>query len=377
MSAEPAARGSHALNDIANSRRIRVGIIGTGMVSHYHVRALKTLPNTSLTALCDWNLTRASAVQEAYRIPNVFPSVAAMARGGPLDVVHVSVPPPMHAATAIDCLNNGWHVFVEKPLALTVEECQAVDLAARRAGRWVGVNHNVTFIPAYLRLIRDVQARTLGRLEHVYVCSNLSLRQWISGRRDYWYLARPQNILFEVGPHPLSMIVRLLGPVKTARTLAADERILENGSRFFDSWQVALTCERGTAQWYLSLGRDFPNEWLCVEGQDGCATVDLLRNLYTVSSKTRWQNPFNDALTAWRRSQAYFIGGVQSTAKFIVRTIEGRGVSDTFSISMRDSVTAFYKAITRAVEPPVGIVEGTAVTEACRSIANSAGLDGG
>ena len=172
------------------------------------------------------------------------------------------------------------------------------------------------------------------------------------------------------------MIVRLLGPVKAACTLLADERILKNGSRFFDTWQIALTCERGTAQWYFTVGRDFPNEWMCVEGQDGCATVDLLRNLYLVNNKTRWLKPVDDVVTAWSRSQAYLWGGVHNAGNYLWSALGGRCGPDTFSMSIRDSISSFYNAITRNMEPPVGLVEGTAVIAACRVVFEAAGLEG-
>jgi predicted dehydrogenase len=350
---------------------VRVGIVGAGIIARFHAQALKKLPGVTLEAVCDRDRTRAATLQQAFRIPNLFTSVADMSHGVALDAVHVLVPPPAHASTAVDCLDNGWHALVEKPFATTPEECRTIENAALRAGRFVGVNHNLTFLPSFLRLISDIRARKLGRIENVYVCCNMPMPQLSTGQTGQWMFAETGNIILELGPHPLSAIVRLMGPVESVRTVVSGKRTLRNGSTFFDTWQMLFTCERGPAQCYFSVGGNFVDCSVYVTGQDGSAIVDLMRNTYVFSTKSRFVPPVDTFVDAMRRSRSLFADGFRNVFTFAGGMLGLNVSSDVFSVGMRNSVVAFHEAISRGAEPPAGIAEATAVIQACQAVIDS------
>jgi 2-alkyl-3-oxoalkanoate reductase len=353
------------------SQPIRVGIVGAGFIARFHAQALKKLPGVTLEAVCDRDQTRAATLQQAFRIPRLFTSIAAMSRGVVLDAVHVLVPPAAHANTAMDCLDKGWHVLVEKPFATTPEECRDIEDAALRAGRFVGVNHNLTFLPSFLGLISDIRSRRLGRIENVFVCWNMPLPPLATGQTGHWMFAELGNIILELGPHPLSAIVRLMGPPESAKTVLSDKRTLRNGSAFFATWQMLFVCERGPAQCYFSVGGNFLDCFVHVVGQDGSATVDLIRNTYVFSTKTRFVSPVDSFVDAMRRSRSLFADGFHNIST-CARGVLGLNVSsDVFSVGMRNSIVAFHEAISRGGEPPAGIVEGTTVIRACHAVIDS------
>jgi predicted dehydrogenase len=355
-----------------SSTLIRVGLVGAGAIAQFHVRALKNLSGVKLVAVCDPDYHKAIALQQSAAI-QAFDSIDGMCKAVALDAVHVLVPPDAHAATSVECLNRGWHVLVEKPLATTVEECLEIEAVAARAGRFVGVNHNTTFLPCFLQLIQDIQARKLGAIENVQVCTNVALPQLAAGQHGYWFFASPGNILLELGSHPLSAIIRLIGPVDAVRTLVSGRVVLNNGSEFFDTWQMLLSCQRAAAQWYFSVGRNLPHECIHVVGQDGAAVVDLLRNTYTFSNRTRFVGAVDNLVDAWRRSCSYLGGGLHNVTGYAVGFLGIKDTSDIFSVGMRKSIAAFHDAIRRNEKPPVGITESTAVIHACQQIMAAAG----
>src|SRR3712207_7296391 len=106
--------------------------------------------------------------------------------------------------------------------------------------------------PLYRRLLRDVAGRRLGAVEHIVSFNNLPLPQLTGGDHDHWMFRRPENVLLELGPHPLSQVCGLLGPVRRAATITTGVRPLRTGQTFRDAWQISLECERGTAQVFLS-----------------------------------------------------------------------------------------------------------------------------
>lgn len=350
---------------------IRVGLIGAGVIARFHAQALRNLPGVTLTAVCDRDRNRAVALQQAFGIPQVFDSVAQMSKSATLDAVHVLLPPTAHAAMAVDSLERGWHVFVEKPFATSVQQCRQVEAAALRAGRHVGVNHNCTFLPAFLRLIDDIRGRRLGYIESVHACFNMPMPQLAAGQHWHWMFAEPGNIVLEIGPHPLSTIVRLMGPVKAANTVVSGQRILKNGSTFFDGWYSVLTCDRGVAQCSFSVGGGFSDGWVYVVGQDGSAMVDLLRNTYSFSTKSRFAKPVEDFVGSLQRSRAFFAYGCRNICNFAAGMLSLSVTNDPFSVGMRNSIVAFHDAIGRGTEPPAGIAEASAVIEACETLIGS------
>src|SRR5713226_8781082 len=113
----------------AAERQFRVGLVGAGYVSEFHIRALRRLPGVRMIGITDLLEERAHAVAARFGIA-AYPSLEAIAETG-LDVVHVLTPPASHTTVALDALRRGCHVLVEKPLATSVEECDR--LAAESA----------------------------------------------------------------------------------------------------------------------------------------------------------------------------------------------------------------------------------------------------
>ena len=124
----------------------RVGIVGAGHVSAYHVRALQSLENVEIVGITDLDLIRGTKVASDFEIP-FFKTTQEMYSAKP-DVVHVLTPPSSHYALAIGALEMGCHVFVEKPMAVSEEECDLMIKKAASVQRVLSVDHSARFGPA-------------------------------------------------------------------------------------------------------------------------------------------------------------------------------------------------------------------------------------
>ena len=119
--------------------RVRFAVVGYGHIGKRHAALIQAHPGAELVAICDPTATPAAddAVVTAYR------TLAELLVAGDFDVACICTPNGLHASQAIACLDRKHHVLIEKPLALTVTDCDAIIAAGRRNGRHVfGVMQN-------------------------------------------------------------------------------------------------------------------------------------------------------------------------------------------------------------------------------------------
>lgn len=113
--------------------------------------------------------------------------------------VAIATPAEFHARLALQALEAGKHVFVEKPLALTVEDAERLIECAAEADRVLMVGHLLRYHPAFLRLQELVRSGRLGRLQYLY-----------SNRLNLGKIRREENVVWSFAPHDISMILALV-----------------------------------------------------------------------------------------------------------------------------------------------------------------------
>jgi len=123
---------------------MRAAVIGVGHLGKHHARILASLPGVSLAGVVDINRERAAQIASQYNT-QAFDTVEEI---GKLDLAVIAVPTISHAAIALPLIESGVHTLVEKPVAQTVIEADALIAAARRKGVVLAVGHSERFNPA-------------------------------------------------------------------------------------------------------------------------------------------------------------------------------------------------------------------------------------
>ena len=326
----------------ATRPRLKAAIVGAGYIAPYHLEVLRHLGRVDVVGACDPDRSRLDEFCKQWQIPIAATSLGDLLERCRPDVVHVLVPPPFHFDVGRSALEAGLHVLLEKPMAVSSDECAALIELARARQLRVGVNHNAVFHPAFQRLITDASARKLGRLQHVVSTNNLPLAQLDSGEHTHWMFREPANILLEQAIHPLSQICHLLGNVREAAVIRSGERTLGTGTTFYSAWQMALTCERGTAQLFLAFGGSFPTSVVQVVGQDATARLDLLNNTYVLDRATKYLKPVDQALRSVAEGGRVAMAGGVGILNYALSTLGVRKRTDPYYASMLKSIEAFY-----------------------------------
>jgi predicted dehydrogenase len=153
--------------------RLRVGVVGGGLVAqamHLHYLAAHR-DLFELAALAEPSATVREALGERYAIPGLYADVRGLLDADGLDALVVSSPAGTHAEAVLAALDAGLHVFVEKPICITLADADAIIAARDRAGRVVQVGTMKRFDPAYERMLEELP-ETAAELRYVSVVVN-------------------------------------------------------------------------------------------------------------------------------------------------------------------------------------------------------------
>jgi predicted dehydrogenase/nucleoside-diphosphate-sugar epimerase len=337
------------MQDLASSstKPIRVGLAGAGYVSTYHARALRSLKHVQIVGVADPDVARARQLAAHFSIPAVYPSLAKMASAQP-DVIHILTPPSSHCQLTIEALRMGCHVFVEKPMAETAEECDQMIAAARMAGRILSVNHSARMDPIVLKALDLVRSGACGDILAVDFFRGSDYPPYAGGPvpAPYRVGAYPFQ---DLGVHGLYLLEAFLG-----RILNLDVRYSSSGREpnlLFDEWRALAACEKGTGQMYLSWSaRPMRNE-IVIQGTRGSIHVDCF--LQTCVVRKRLPAPRFIGLVAG--ALAASASTLVSVPWNVLRFATGKLLS---SPGIHTSIQAFYDSLGVGAPPPVTADEG-------------------
>jgi predicted dehydrogenase len=179
--------------------RIRVGVIGAGLMGYWHAYTAGRL-GASLKAVADVDLGRATALAARYSGAQATVRPEGVLRPDLVDVVHICSPMQTHMELVQLAIDSGIHVLVEKPMTANAEECRALYTAAVRAGILVCPVHQIGFQNGVTQAMDAINR--LGPLSRITfdVCS--------AGATNLAASAL-DCVVSDILPHPLSMLLRL------------------------------------------------------------------------------------------------------------------------------------------------------------------------
>jgi len=193
---------------------LETAIIGPGKVAHNHAQALATLPQSNFVAVYGRNRVKADAFAVQHNIA-AYTNVAEMVEQSNVDVVIICTPHPAHAEPAIAAMQAGAHVLIEKPLASTLEDCDAMINAAKAAGVKLGVVSQRRFYKPAQRVKAAIDA---GKIGHA-VMGTVVMLGWRDEKYyalDPWrgtWQAEGGGVLVNQSPHQLDLLQWFMGPI--------------------------------------------------------------------------------------------------------------------------------------------------------------------
>jgi predicted dehydrogenase len=190
---------------------IRLGLAGAGSMGLTHAQAYATIPGVVVAAVLDIDRERAAQLAASLGA-RAYTDLSAMLESEKLDVVDCCLPTPLHRQTVELAAQRGCHVICEKPLALTMEDGQAMIEATRAAGTRLLVGQVVRFFPEYRRIANALRDGQIGR---PVTLTMLRQGSFPGGRRS-WYQDEAQSggIFLDMMIHDFDWALQHLGPAE-------------------------------------------------------------------------------------------------------------------------------------------------------------------
>jgi predicted dehydrogenase len=225
---------------------IRVVVVGCGNMGSSHARAYRRVDGFELVGLVDRSMVRGeNLARELGGLPLVATLDEAIAQFRP-DAVAVCTYPDTHHTLALQALASGLHVFVEKPLATSVHDAEAIVREAGRAGRAVVVGYILRHHPAWQRFIEE--ARTLGKP----LVMRMNLNQQSRGREweTHKNLMRTMSPIVDCGVHYVDVMCQMTR-ARPVRVHAIGARLTgEIAPEMYNYGQLQVTFDDGSVGWY-------------------------------------------------------------------------------------------------------------------------------
>lgn len=198
------------------AQSLRFGIAGIGNEGRGVVPYFDRIDGVELAAVADLRLDALDAFREDHREVRTFDSVARMCESGAVDAIWVATPNQYHAEHTIVAAENGVHVILEKPMAITMEEAHRIVEAVERNGVRLLLHSHASDAPV-ARMREIIASGRLGRLTGIHT---MSYKGWLRSPRLSFEVdtSRGGGVVFRQGPHQIEIVRRIGGGlVKSVR----------------------------------------------------------------------------------------------------------------------------------------------------------------
>ena len=354
-----------------SEKRWKVGLLGAGYIIETHAKSLLNQENVEIVAVCDRAVAKAEQAAALYHIPNVFSTLDEMLKIE-LDAVHILLPPDLHFDSAQQIIASGKHVFLEKPMATSETECQLIADLAKKHQVKVGVNHNFIFLSSYQKLRADLRNGMIGKLDHVSINWMFPLPQIQFGPFNSWMLQKPENLIFELGPHLIAFLIDLVGvpdDLKVSLSLPID---LPGGNRVYRRWHIMGNCGETTFDLNLSVVPGYADRRVSVRGHGATATCLFDRDIYYRDEPSGSDILFDNFLTANHIARQVTVNSFSNLFKAVKSTLLKKPAANPFGDCIDSSIHTFYQTVENQSDPRMSAEFGTQVIAVCEKIVKAA-----
>jgi predicted dehydrogenase len=338
--------------------KLRVGIVGCGKIADGHAEVVQHLDGAELVAVCDREPLLAEQLAVRYGIPRWYGDMEQMLQRERLDVVHITTPPAVHLPLTKTAVAAGCHVFLEKPLALSLTDCKALIDTVVAGGRQMTINYWPNFDPPALKLREMLAYGVIGDPVHAEAFIGYDLAgaygQALMGDAGHWVHRLPGKLFQNMMDHIFNRIVPLFPDVEPdVHAFAFKRRTAIRGDAtdaMLDELRVVL--KAGGVSAYGSLcshARPVANT-LKIYGTKNTVELDYNNRTVVLASSQKYPSAVGRLVPPFQMAARYLSQGRKNVGAF-------RRSEFHFFAGMSNLLSLFYGGIRRDTTPPIPYAE--------------------
>jgi predicted dehydrogenase len=297
--------------------KVKIGVIGLGGVAQLvHLPNLTKISSAELTAVAEINKNRLLTISDKFNVKEKFSSYNDMLENSDIEAVIVATPTSTHTEIAIDCLNAGKDVLVEKPLARTYAEAKKIVDIAKKNKRKLMVGMNLRYRPDTMLLRSFINTKEIG--DPFYIKCGWIRKQSSS---EKWFTKKEESgggVIIDLGIHILDLALWLLDYPKISSV--SSQNFYHNTKSVEDTSVCCIKCDNSAVinmevSWSLPVEKD--HFFLDVFGTKGSFSsnpfklVKKVENDYINLTPTQVDNPTVLFKKSYLNELKSFIGAIK------------------------------------------------------------------
>lgn len=326
--------------------KLRAAIVGTGLIAtKKHVPAFSKLKNkVELVGVCDKNLDAAQKLAHHLGIA-AYGELSDLLSNETPELVDICTPPQTHAKLAVEAMKAGCHVFIEKPMALTLAECDEIINASEKSRVKVCVGHSDLFYHPFIKARQLVANGEIGEFRGMRIFLSTPT-DYMTSQKDHWAHRLAGGVIGETGPHVVYMSLAFINPIRKVSIDAI--KLLDYPWSRFEDYRIDLLGDRGISSITLSYATDHWMARLDILGSKGILMLDL-ESMSLVKYRRLDLKPVSVGLSQLSECGQLLRNALANGLRFATA-----GLSSTHD----RLIGGFVESIVNKVQPPVTVQEG-------------------
>jgi predicted dehydrogenase len=332
-------------------KKINLAIIGCGSVANSHLKAWKRLHNAEVVAVSDLNETSAKNTASLWNIPHYFGSLSQLIENLSVDLVDICTPPQSHASLAVQAMEKGLHVLLEKPMTMTTKDADKIVACQRASGMKVGVMHNELFEPPVLKASSFVGKGHLGDIISVEVETLCTKWDSMAANEHHWCHSLPGGRFSEMLAHPIYLLSHFLGKVEVEHVDVS--KYGEYSWMRSDELCAIFRAGNKLGRVYATFNAPHDAIFISLYGTEGILKLDIV-NATVVFTPRRVTSRFNKGLDSLRQAGQL----LRSTTEDVVKIASKR-----WECGHELCIRLFAQSLETNSDPPFTVKDGYEVVK--------------
>jgi len=343
---------------------MKIGIIGCGMNSDYHINFARNYPGAELVGVADLDEGKAKSCALAHGIPRYFLDLDALVRQVKPEVLHIVTSPASHYEIAKEAMERGLHVLIEKPLVLHSREARELYEIAESRGVKVCPMHNHYFDPCMVKARALIEERRIGQIINVESYYGLNTR--IDAFRKYpapnvlpWLYSLPGGVFHDFMSHPLYVMLPYTGRPREIKVMERSHGELPQG--ISDELRILINGENCSGTLIFSFAAKPHLHFVRIYGTTGMLQVDFNTMVTVFHPLSGLPKAAQKVMYNLSESKQLFFSTVSNVWRFLRRKLKPYH-------GMQNLIHGFYDSIKGQGDVPVSKENALMVLEAMEEV---------